>query len=72
LFHLGRMTHMSLSCVGCGACEDACPMSIDVSQIFNFVADDSQELFNYVPGKSVEELLPLKTYKEDELHEVEI
>ncbi len=72
LFHLGRMTHMSLSCVGCGACEDACPMSIDVSQIFNFVADNSQELFNYVPGKSVEESLPLKTYEEDELHKVEI
>jgi len=71
LFHIGRMTHMSFSCVGCGACEDACPMSIEVAQIFIFVSDRSQQLFDYVPGKSIEEPLPLRVYKEDEFHEVE-
>jgi formate dehydrogenase subunit beta len=71
LFHIGRMTHMSLSCVSCGSCEDACPMSIPVAQIFNMVADETQGLFEYVAGRSLEEPLPLKTYKEDELREVE-
>lgn len=71
LFHLGRMTHMSLSCVGCGACEDACPMSIEVAQIFSFVGERSQGLFSYIPGKNAEEPLSLRIYKEDEFHEVE-
>jgi formate dehydrogenase subunit beta len=71
LFHMGRMMHMSLSCVSCGSCEDACPMSIPVAQIFSMVADETQALFDYVAGRCLEESLPLKTFKEDELHEVE-
>jgi len=71
LFQIGRMMHMSLSCVSCGSCEDACPMSIPVAQIFSMIADETQEIFDYVAGRSQEEPLPLKTYNEDELHEVE-
>jgi formate dehydrogenase subunit beta len=71
LFQMGRMMHMSLSCVSCGSCEDACPMSIPVAQIFSMIADETQGLFEYVAGRSLEEPLPLKTYEEDELHQVE-
>lgn len=71
LFQMGRMTHMSLSCVSCGSCEDACPMSIPVAQIFSMIANETQSLFGYVPGKNLEEPLPLVVYKEEELHEVE-
>ncbi|MFW6120941.1 MAG: 4Fe-4S dicluster domain-containing protein, partial [Petrotogales bacterium] len=71
LFQMGRMMHMSLSCVSCGSCEDACPMSIPVAQIFSMIADETQGLFDYVAGRSLEEPLPLKIYEEDELHEVE-
>ena len=71
LFQTGRMLHMSLSCVSCGACEDACPMSIPVAQIFSMIADETQDLFDYVSGRNLEEPLPLVTYKEGELHEVE-
>jgi formate dehydrogenase subunit beta len=67
LFHLGRMSHMSLSCVSCGACEDACPSSIPVAQMFSLVADATQKQFDYVSGRSVTEPLPTITYKEDEL-----
>jgi formate dehydrogenase subunit beta len=71
LFHIGRMLHMSLSCVSCGMCEDACPMAIPVAQIFTVVGDRNQEAFDYVPGRNIDELLPLTTFEEQEFLEVE-
>jgi len=71
LFHIGRMLHMSLSCVSCGACEDACPTSIPVAQVFSLVGDRNQKEFDYVPGRSIDEPLPLRVYKDKEFEEVE-
>jgi formate dehydrogenase subunit beta len=71
LFHLGRMSHMNLSCIGCGACEDACARDVPVAQIFNFMADQLQKMFEYLPGRNIEEKIPVLTYTEDELHEYE-
>jgi len=71
LFHIGRMLHMSSSCVSCGACEDSCPTFIPVAQVFSLVGDRNQELFGYVPGRSSDEPLPLKVYQDKEFEEVE-
>jgi formate dehydrogenase subunit beta len=71
LFHIGRMLHMSLSCVSCGMCEDACPMNVPVAQIFSLVGDRNQEAFGYVSGRSIDEALPLTTFEEEEFQEVE-
>jgi formate dehydrogenase subunit beta len=71
LFHLGRMSHMVLSCVSCGTCEDACPMSLPVGQIFSLVADNAQRQLNYDPGRSREDPLPASVYQEEELEDVE-
>jgi len=71
LFQIGRASHMALSCVSCGACEDACPMDIPVAQIFSLLADRAQEALEYVAGESLEEPLPLVDYEMDELHQVE-
>ena len=70
LFQSGRMSHMSLSCVSCGMCEDVCPASIPVAQIFSFVANETQKAFEYQPGRNLGEPLPLKEYKEEELQEL--
>jgi formate dehydrogenase subunit beta len=70
-FHLGRMYHMVLSCVGCGACEDGCLMDVPVGQVFNYVGATVQEGFGYVPGRSRDEAIPTLTYEEHELHEYE-
>ncbi len=70
LFHLGRMLHVSLSCVACGMCEDVCPMDIPVGRVFKLVGHEAQKLFEYVPGRDVEEKLPLTTFKEEEFLEV--
>lgn len=70
LFHLGRMSHMTTSCVGCGACEEACPEDIPVGQIFKWVAENVQKTFDYVAGRGWDETPPLKTFSEKELEEV--
>ena len=58
LYHMGRMIHMTMSCVGCGTCEDACPMSIPVAQVYSSVADEVQELFEYLSGRDSTEPRP--------------
>ena len=71
LFHIGRASHMILSCVSCGACQDACPMDIPVGQMFSLLADRAQETMGYVAGASLDDPLPLVAYEMDELHQVE-
>ncbi|MEW6275230.1 MAG: Coenzyme F420 hydrogenase/dehydrogenase, beta subunit C-terminal domain [Bacillota bacterium] len=67
LFHLTRLTHVGLSCVGCGHCEAACPSKIPLSILFTATGKKLQELFDYVPGRNPEEKLPLVSYKLNEL-----
>ncbi len=70
LFHIGRMNHMSTSCVACGMCQDACPNDVPVAQIFKMVGYETQKRFDYVAGRSLEEPVPLTQFREDELHEI--
>jgi formate dehydrogenase subunit beta len=67
LFHLGRLNHMSSSCVACGCCEEACPNGVELLKVFKIVGEEVQKVFEYVPGRSFEEELPLSTFREDEL-----
>ena len=69
-FHLGRLTHMSFSCVGCGLCSDVCPVDIPVSQVFKRTGEQTAGLFEYVAGRDVEESIPVLVYKEEEFLEI--
>ncbi len=71
LFHLGRMTHMSISCVSCGACQDACPADIPVSMLFSLAAQNTQALFDYEPGRSLDEPIPYTDFRFEELRDFE-
>jgi formate dehydrogenase subunit beta len=71
-FQLGRLAHMSVSCVGCGMCADVCPADIPVSTIFSKVGASVQALFDYQPGMDVSEERPLSTFEEEELAQVAI
>jgi len=67
IFHLIRMTHMVTSCIGCGLCDSACPSKLPVATLFRSVGEKIQKMFNYVPGRDVNEVPPVATFKEDEL-----
>ena len=70
LFHVTRMNHMTLSCVQCGLCEQACPNNIPLMDIVIPVADNAQAEFKYDPGRDPEEELPLVVFREDEYQQV--
>lgn len=67
LFHLTRLNHMVTSCVGCGQCSSACPNGLPVMELFRTIGSNVQRIFDYVPGRSLEEEPPLTTFREDEL-----
>jgi formate dehydrogenase subunit beta len=66
LFHLTRLNHMALSCIGCGMCTSDCPAELPVGRVFRAVGQQVQQAFEYEPGRSVEDPLPLITFREDE------
>jgi formate dehydrogenase subunit beta len=70
LFHLTRLNHMSTSCVGCGACESACPSDIPLTALFRTVGARTQALFDYVPGRRLDEEIPLTVFREAELQDL--
>ena len=70
LFHLTRLNHMVLSCVGCGMCTSGCPAELPVGLVFRVIGQEVQAEFDYVPGRDAEEPLPLVTFREDEWMEV--
>jgi len=70
-YHLGRLIHVGITCVGCGMCSDACPTDIPVSRIFSKAGERVQQLFEYVPGRNIDEKIPIATFQDTELTEVE-
>jgi formate dehydrogenase subunit beta len=70
LFHLTRLNHMVLSCVGCGMCTEACPSELPVGEVFRAIGERVQAKFDYLPGRDLEETPPLITFKADEWNEV--
>jgi formate dehydrogenase subunit beta len=69
-YHLTRLAHMSTACVGCGQCSNACPNDIPVMELFRTVAQSTQQAFDYVAGRSVDEKPPLSEFRESEFNEV--
>ena len=71
LFHLTRMSHVATSCAACGQCEAACPSGIPLGRIYQKISAAAQEALEYEAGRSLDEELPLTTFREEELSVVE-
>ena len=69
-YHMTRLAHMSLACVGCGQCSNACPSGVPVMELFRTVAAGAQAAFGYEAGRSPEEAPPLSLFQEKEFAEV--
>ncbi len=70
LFHITRLNHMVTSCVGCGMCDGACPSNLPIAVMFRAIGQNVQAIFDYEPGRSLEEEVPVATFREDELEGV--
>lgn len=66
IFHLMRAFHLAGRCVGCGACEQACPMGVDIRKLNRRLQKDVADLFPYDSGCSLEEKTPLATFRTDD------
>jgi ferredoxin len=66
VFHLVRAFHLAGRCVGCGACEQACPMGVDIRKLNRKLLKDVKALFNYEAGVSLDEASPLATFFADD------
>ncbi len=69
-FHLTRMAHIGLTCVGCGQCSNACPNDIPLMELFRTTAHNVQKAFEYEPGRQVEEPIPLSVFEVEEYEDV--
>jgi formate dehydrogenase subunit beta len=65
-YHLVRLFHVSISCTACGQCADVCPANIPLWAISLKMGDAVQGTFDYLPGKDVEEGLPITTFVPEE------
>ncbi|MGB3341444.1 MAG: coenzyme F420 hydrogenase [bacterium] len=59
MYHLVRLLHVGIMCVGCGMCSDVCPTDIPIASIFTTVGGHMQKTLEYQPGKDLEEPMPL-------------
>jgi formate dehydrogenase subunit beta len=69
-FHVTRMIHMGLACVGCGQCSNACPNDIPLAELFVSVGKGAQKGFGYGAGKDLDEPFPLSVFFENEFQDV--
>jgi len=61
IFHLIRAMHTVGKCVGCGACEKACPAGIPLTILYDLMRAELQAELGYEVGRSVDEPPPLGT-----------
>ncbi|MHA1793541.1 MAG: 4Fe-4S dicluster domain-containing protein [Promethearchaeota archaeon] len=57
-YQLTRISHVADTCVQCGRCDTICPVNLPLNIYFNDIANKLEEQFNYVTGRSIEDIPP--------------
>ena len=65
-FHLLRAFHCAGRCTDCGACEQACPMGINVRLLTKKLEKDCFDIYGWEAGMSLDKRPPLDTYSPDD------
>jgi ferredoxin len=65
-FHILRAFHCAGRCTDCGACQQACPVDINMRLFTRRLNKDALELYGCEAGMSIDERPPLDTYRPDD------
>jgi formate dehydrogenase subunit beta len=71
MYQLIRMFHVGVQCVGCGMCSDICPTDIPVATLFTKFSEHIQKSLEYVPGKDLEQAMPLAVVNPEDFEDSE-
>lgn len=69
LYHLVRALHLAGRCTGCGACERACPVGIDVRLLSRKLSVEVEDLYGYRPGEAMDRVPVLSSFSMDDPQE---
>ena len=58
-YERSSVTRWLVSCAGCGMCEQSCPNHLPISMIFAHIRQQLAQEWEYVPGRSIDEPLPM-------------
>jgi ferredoxin len=68
-YHIVRAYHQIGRCSGCGACERACPMDIELTYLTQKLNQDTKELFGFETGIDSDTPPPLATFEIEDKQE---
>ena len=69
VWNLIRAYHLAGRCIGCGQCEQVCPMDIPLMKLNKKIEKEIKEMFKYEPGVNAEEKPLLAMFKPDDPEE---